>query len=174
MFWWNCRLSNRNPTYVGRPLPFLCPARVAHQSGTFGRVKLARYRETGAVYALKIIQKTLVVEFKQEENVLFEKQALTELDHPFVLKLWTTFKDRDCIFFLMELVPGGELYLHRTPPPPPPLPPPLQSVVFFLHSVRFALCTSSSYSPPLAALAACVIMSPCSLPRSLPRSLLMA
>lgn len=81
--------------------------------GTFGRVKLARHRDTQAIYALKIIQKTLVVEYKQEVNVLLEKQSLTELDHPFVLKLWTTFKDRDCLFFLFDLVPGGELYLHQ-------------------------------------------------------------
>ena len=39
-----------------------------------------------------------------------EKNIMMEADHPFILKLFTTFKDRDCLYMLLELVQGGELF----------------------------------------------------------------
>ena len=33
-----------------------------------------------------------------------------QVDHPFVLKLEATFRDRDCLYMLLEYVQGGELF----------------------------------------------------------------
>ena len=40
-----------------------------------------------------------------------EKEAMLALDHPFILKLHATMKDYQCLYFLLEYCPGGELQL---------------------------------------------------------------
>ena len=46
------------------------------------------------VYALKCLQKAQVVAYKQEVNIMNEKNLLMEAVHPFILQLITTYKDR--------------------------------------------------------------------------------
>ncbi|KAI9999158.1 hypothetical protein PInf_003976 [Phytophthora infestans] len=93
-------------------------------SGTFGRVKLVRHKPTGALYALKILNKASVVAYKQQRNVVNEKSVMTQCNHPFLLKLYTTYKDAARLYLLIEFVQGGELftYLHSTPSSPGRLP----------------------------------------------------
>eukprot|EP01029_Cantina_marsupialis_P015032 TRINITY_DN3291_c0_g1_i1.p1 TRINITY_DN3291_c0_g1~~TRINITY_DN3291_c0_g1_i1.p1 ORF type:complete len:768 (+),score=256.59 TRINITY_DN3291_c0_g1_i1:163-2466(+) len=79
-------------------------------TGTFGRVKLVRNRKTKETYALKILQKAQIVQFQQQTNIINEKRILSACDHPFILKLMATYKDRDCLYMLLELVQGGELF----------------------------------------------------------------
>lgn len=84
-------------------------------TGTFGRVKQVQHTKTGKVYALKCLQKAQVVAYKQETNIMNEKNLLQEAVHPFILQLVTTFKDKNCLYMLLELVQGGELFslLHN-------------------------------------------------------------
>ncbi|RLN20850.1 hypothetical protein BBJ28_00001007 [Nothophytophthora sp. Chile5] len=93
-------------------------------SGTFGRVKLAKHKPTGAAYALKVLDKASVVAYKQQKNVLNEKSVMAQCNHPFLLKLFTTYKDATKLYMLIEFVQGGELftYLHCTPTSPGRLP----------------------------------------------------
>ena len=35
---------------------------------------------------------------------------MAEMDHPFVLKLFGTFQDRDQLYMMLEIVMGGELW----------------------------------------------------------------
>ncbi|EQC34487.1 AGC/PKA protein kinase, variant [Saprolegnia diclina VS20] len=83
-------------------------------TGTFGRVKLVRHKGTGMAYAMKVLQKSQVVAYKQQLNILNEKNLLATCNHPFILKLYQTFKDEQCLYLLLEFVQGGELfaYLH--------------------------------------------------------------
>lgn len=78
--------------------------------GSFGRVKLVVHKTTGETYALKILQKSEVVAFGQENNIMNEKRVLQSVNHPFILKLYSTYKDGDRLYMLLELVQGGELY----------------------------------------------------------------
>lgn len=83
--------------------------------GTFGVVKLVQHKQWGTTYALKVLQKDQIVKFKQQKNVLNEKAVMLRARHPFVLKLYTTFKDEKCLYMLLELIQGGELFtLLRT------------------------------------------------------------
>lgn len=72
-------------------------------TGTFGRVKIAHNRKTSKVYALKVLQKAQVVQFKQKANVVHEKQLLSQCNHPFILKLHQSFKDATCLYLLLEV-----------------------------------------------------------------------
>lgn len=88
--------------------------------GTFGRVKLVKYRVSGTPYAMKVIRKAQVVAYKQQKNVLNEKRIMARCDHPFILKLFETYQDARRLYLLLEFVQGGELftYLHCTPSSP--------------------------------------------------------
>eukprot|EP00511_Aplanochytrium_stocchinoi_P009845 CAMPEP_0204871072 /NCGR_PEP_ID=MMETSP1348-20121228/34402_1 /ASSEMBLY_ACC=CAM_ASM_000700 /TAXON_ID=215587 /ORGANISM="Aplanochytrium stocchinoi, Strain GSBS06" /LENGTH=815 /DNA_ID=CAMNT_0052025209 /DNA_START=215 /DNA_END=2662 /DNA_ORIENTATION=+ len=79
-------------------------------TGTFGRVKLVEHKKTKQLFALKIITKAKVIQYEQKRNVFNEKMAMIESNHPFILKLVKTFKDDKCLYMLIELVPGGELF----------------------------------------------------------------
>jgi serine/threonine protein kinase len=41
---------------------------------------------------------------------MHERDVMAMIDHPFVLKLIATMKDKDCLYMVMELVQGGELF----------------------------------------------------------------
>lgn len=63
--------------------------------------------------------KAMSIEFiesnKQENNIVGEKQAMMACDHPFILKLYATFRDQLRIYFVLEYCEGGELFnvLHN-------------------------------------------------------------
>jgi serine/threonine protein kinase len=88
-------------------------------TGTFGRVRLVHHRKTNRVFALKMLKKAQIVALKQQTNIMNEKELLWRVDHPFIIKLYDTYKDRDRLYMLMELVQGGELFarLQNSPTP---------------------------------------------------------
>eukprot|EP00511_Aplanochytrium_stocchinoi_P010330 CAMPEP_0204865744 /NCGR_PEP_ID=MMETSP1348-20121228/13085_1 /ASSEMBLY_ACC=CAM_ASM_000700 /TAXON_ID=215587 /ORGANISM="Aplanochytrium stocchinoi, Strain GSBS06" /LENGTH=405 /DNA_ID=CAMNT_0052017231 /DNA_START=125 /DNA_END=1342 /DNA_ORIENTATION=+ len=79
-------------------------------TGTFGRVKLVRAITDKKSYALKIQSKYQIVKFKLQQNILNEKAVMEKLNHPFINCLHQTFQDNDCLYMLLELVQGGELF----------------------------------------------------------------
>ncbi|CAK9107127.1 cGMP-dependent protein kinase 1 (cGK 1) (cGK1) (cGMP-dependent protein kinase I) (cGKI) [Durusdinium trenchii] len=79
-------------------------------TGTFGRVKLVDCPKLNRTYALKILQKSQIVAYRQQNNVMNEKNILMSCDHPFIIRLYRTFKDKHSLYLLLELVLGGELF----------------------------------------------------------------
>lgn len=84
--------------------------------GTFGRVTLVQDVISKSVYALKAMLKKEIVAHKQQANVLNEKNTMIQCHHPFVLRLYNTFKNSSSLFMLLEFVQGGELFtvLHTS------------------------------------------------------------
>lgn len=78
--------------------------------GTFGVVRLVEHRSRGTQYALKCINRAEAVKNDQQVNLKLEREILLENDHPFIIKVVRTFKDQQYLYFLTELVTGGELY----------------------------------------------------------------
>eukprot|EP00736_Rhodelphis_marinus_P000174 Rmarinus@m.19539 len=78
--------------------------------GTFGTVWLVHHKSSGDSFAMKVMQKMRVINFKQVEHVKKEKELLMATHHPFLLNLITTFQDERNIFLICELVQGGELF----------------------------------------------------------------
>ena len=75
--------------------------------GTFGRVKLVLHKPSDTAYALKCMRKQQVVATKQQSHVLNEKRILAAMDHPFILRLVSTYQDEGELYMLMELGLGG-------------------------------------------------------------------
>mmetsp|Transcript_3044 Transcript_3044/g.10700 ORF Transcript_3044/g.10700 Transcript_3044/m.10700 type:complete len:353 (+) Transcript_3044:73-1131(+) len=81
-------------------------------TGTFGRVRLCQHKKEGQYFALKILKKNEIIRLKQVEHILSEKMILAQVDHPFVVNLFATYKDEKNLYMLMEYVPGGEIFSH--------------------------------------------------------------
>ncbi|EEY62499.1 cAMP-dependent protein kinase catalytic subunit alpha, putative [Phytophthora infestans T30-4] len=78
--------------------------------GTYGVVKLAKHIPTGTSVALKVLSKEHVVTTRQEKHILRERAVHLQLQHPLVAKLYGTFQDDDCLYLVLEYLPGGELW----------------------------------------------------------------
>lgn len=76
--------------------------------GGFSRVVLCRKRDTGMLYAMKIVAKSTA----KRHRVLAEKDIMTRLDHPRILKLHWAFQTQSELFFVLEVCPCGELFTH--------------------------------------------------------------
>lgn len=50
------------------------------------------------------------MEHGQTKAVVQEKEILMALDHPFILRLHTSYQDAQKLYMLLEIVPGGELF----------------------------------------------------------------
>lgn len=78
--------------------------------GSFGYVTLVRDKTSGKTYALKAVNKAQIVQTGQQGHIMSEKRCMAKMDHPFLVKLWATFKTRDRLYFLLEPSLGGELF----------------------------------------------------------------
>ena len=88
--------------------------------GAFGRVKLVKVKNNDSnsketdrklkTYALKCLSKTCIVENGLQDHILNEKLIMEELNHPFILTLHGTMQDSKYVYFVLELLLGGELF----------------------------------------------------------------
>jgi len=79
-------------------------------SGAFALVTLQEEQETKKLYALKRMAKKAIVEQGLQQMVLAEKKTLAHMNSDFVVRLVSTFRDEDSIYFLMRPALGGELF----------------------------------------------------------------
>jgi len=78
--------------------------------GQFGKVKEAVDLETGARYAVKIIQKSAIKCNKDVETVKKEIQFMRMLDHPNILRMIDTLEDQEKMYLVLEIAAGGDLF----------------------------------------------------------------
>ena len=87
--------------------------------GAFGRVKLVKLKPSAAqkvgpsapkTFALKCLSKKSIVDNGLKNHILNEKSIVSELNHPFILGFHCAMQDEKCIYFLLEVLLGGELF----------------------------------------------------------------
>ncbi|KAJ2784579.1 serine/threonine-protein kinase dbf2 [Coemansia javaensis] len=77
--------------------------------GGFGRVFLARKRDTGEVCALKKMDKQLLVRLNEVQHILTERDILRTSRSEWLVKLLYAFQDPHHLYLAMEFVPGGDI-----------------------------------------------------------------
>ncbi|KAM9852105.1 serine/threonine-protein kinase Sgk2b [Aulostomus maculatus] len=81
--------------------------------GSFGKVLLARHRKHGGYYAVKVLQKQMIVKRKEQKHVMVERSVLLKgLQHPFLVGLHFSFQTPQMLYFVLDYVNGGELFYH--------------------------------------------------------------
>jgi serine/threonine protein kinase len=81
-------------------------------TGSFGRVKFARYKPDGIHYAVKFMKKHEIIKLKQVDHINTERSIMMQLSHPFIVNMKGSFKDDRFIYIVMECISGGELFTH--------------------------------------------------------------
>ena len=81
-------------------------------SGSFGNVYLVKNKNNNHYYAMKSLEKSLIKQKNQEEHTITERILMSKLNNPFMVKLYYCFQDKKYLYFIMELVQGGELLFH--------------------------------------------------------------
>ncbi len=80
--------------------------------GGFAVVVKVRHN-SGSHYAMKVISKERATGSKERESLKTELRVMTELaPSPFLQKCHMAFESRSDIFFIVDLIEGGDLFSH--------------------------------------------------------------
>ena len=77
--------------------------------GAFGEVRLVQKKDTGHIYAMKILRKKDMLLKEQVAHVRAERDILAEADHQWVVKMYYSFQDSRNLYLVMEFLPGGDM-----------------------------------------------------------------
>ncbi|CAI5647026.1 unnamed protein product [Oreochromis niloticus] len=81
--------------------------------GTFGKVLLAKHKADSKFYAVKVLQKKIILKKKEQKNIMAERNVLLKsLKHPFLVRLHYSFQTVEKLYFVLDYVNGGELFFH--------------------------------------------------------------
>ncbi|KAF6203721.1 hypothetical protein GE061_002054 [Apolygus lucorum] len=92
----------------GRKSDFFFQEIIGH--GNFGNVFLAVHNREMKQYAVKVMDKEKLVNSGNVGNAYREKQALVNMDHPFVISCKYFFMDKSHVYLATPYVSGGDLY----------------------------------------------------------------
>merc|ERR1719397_2006402 len=81
-------------------------------SGNFGHVVLVKVEKDmkKEVFALKVVEKNKVINTGQIEHIKNERRVMFMMNSLFIVKLFGTYQDETCVYFLLESILGGELW----------------------------------------------------------------
>lgn len=81
--------------------------------GAFGKVLQVKNKTSGQILAMKVISKRLLRrKAGYIENIQAERNILTRVNHPFVVKMHCSFQTKEKLFIIMDFLAGGELFLR--------------------------------------------------------------
>ncbi|KAI3695941.1 hypothetical protein L1987_78947 [Smallanthus sonchifolius] len=78
--------------------------------GSYSKVVRAKKKDTGKVYALKIMDKKFITKENKTAYVKLERIVLDQLNHPGIVQLHFTFQDTYSLYMALESCEGGELF----------------------------------------------------------------
>ncbi|KAL1507523.1 hypothetical protein AB1Y20_007147 [Prymnesium parvum] len=79
-------------------------------AGGFGMVLLSKKKDTGKFYAIKVIDKRILISQNQTHSIFREKEVLACVEHPFIVALRYAFQTEDHLCFVLDFIEGGNMY----------------------------------------------------------------
>ncbi|XP_055080080.1 cGMP-dependent protein kinase 1 [Periophthalmus magnuspinnatus] len=76
--------------------------------GEFGHVDLVQTSDKSC-FAMRVLKKQLILSSGQQEHVLRERDILMKAHCPFIVRLFRTLQNADCLYMLTEVGAGGDL-----------------------------------------------------------------
>lgn len=74
------------------------------------QVLLARHKNEGGVYAVKVLQKQAIMKRNEVKHIMAERNVLLKnVVHPFLVGLHYSFQTPDKLYFVLDYVNGGEV-----------------------------------------------------------------
>ncbi|KAG6041618.1 hypothetical protein E4U41_003231 [Claviceps citrina] len=83
--------------------------------GTFGQVYQVRKKDTQRIYAMKVLQKKVIVQKKEVAHTVGERNILVRTatsDSPFIVGLKFSFQTPSELYLVTDYMSGGELFWH--------------------------------------------------------------
>lgn len=80
--------------------------------GSFGKVMQVRKKDSGKIFAMKVLKKAQLIARKQVAHTQTERRVLEEIDHPFIVSLRFAFQTPDKLYMVLDYFNGGELFYH--------------------------------------------------------------
>ena len=76
-------------------------------SGGFSKVYLCRFKKDGTFYAMKVIEKDVIVKNKKKNIIMNERNIMKSSSHPFLIDMKFAFETAKYLIFVVEYCPGG-------------------------------------------------------------------
>jgi serine/threonine protein kinase len=80
--------------------------------GSFGDVYLVNKKNTGKLFAMKVLRKERIMERNLIKYAVTERNVLTYIKHPFIVPLKYAFQTPSKLFLILEYCAGGDLSTH--------------------------------------------------------------
>ncbi|GAB4827722.1 Serine/threonine-protein kinase AtPK2/AtPK19 [Ancistrocladus abbreviatus] len=80
--------------------------------GAFGKVYQVRKKGSSEIYAMKVVPKDKIIEKNHVGYMKAEKDILTKVDHPFIVKLRYSFQTKYRLYLVLDFVNGGHLFFQ--------------------------------------------------------------
>jgi serum/glucocorticoid-regulated kinase 2 len=61
--------------------------------GSYAKVILVRRKDTGLLFAIKSMKKKYIEKKNQVKRVMMERDILTQINHPFLIRIHSAFQD---------------------------------------------------------------------------------
>jgi len=78
-------------------------------SGSYTKILLAKYNSNGNECAIKQIDKKMVDKLEKHYEIHIEKQSLTQLKHPNIIKMNKAFQDDNYLYFVLDYCVNRDL-----------------------------------------------------------------
>jgi len=79
--------------------------------GNYGKVILVKKKDTGRVYAMKILRKEVIVP-DEVEHTKAERYVLGSINHLFIVSLKYSFQTQGKLYLIQDFINGGDLFFH--------------------------------------------------------------
>nr|AML77252.1 putative LOV domain-containing protein [Berberidopsis beckleri] len=79
-------------------------------AGDTGSVHLVELKGTGELYAMKAMEKSIMLNRNKVHRACIEREIISLLDHPFLPTLYTSFETPTHVCLITDFCPGGELF----------------------------------------------------------------